>query len=267
MRTGIPTLLLLPSLVLAVPPGTPMSDFGPSQVSLGLFFDHSGQDVFQEAAPSVLNTTGLSIEYAPWPYLAVGAFGGAAEFDVDVPEGSIDSSLGYNTGFSFYGGGSLKLATPRFLSGTTRLVAQATAGYLRAEDDFGNVKAGIMTNSGASAQVLAWGRLNLVLGGEFQALLRGEQTSSLEKTPRIFGISEPVGVMDYLRGLAGIEYYFNARNRPFVSVAIRPTGASGWHDHLGLRNGSISVTLGAIATLPKKGKNEVNEEEPGLEED
>ena len=28
-----------------------MSDFGPSQVSLGLFFDHSGQDLFEDGLP------------------------------------------------------------------------------------------------------------------------------------------------------------------------------------------------------------------------
>jgi hypothetical protein len=245
-----------------------MSDFGPNQVALGLFFDHSGQDLFKEPAPSLLNTTGLGVEYAPWPWLAVGAFGGAAEFDVDVPDGKEGDTAfkGYDGNYSFYGGGTLKLATPRFASGTTRFVAQASAAYLNSEDENENAKKGFMTNSGVTLQSLAWGRLNFVVGAEFQALLEGEQTSSVTKDPEPFGVSA-TGPIDYVRGILGIEYYFKGANKPFVSLSFRPNGAIGWHDHLGLRNASIAVTLGAMATLPAKGKNQINEEEPGLAED
>lgn len=266
MKTTAFCLLLAPVLALGVPPGAPLSDLGPSQVSLGLFFDHSGQDLSEEIFPSMLNTMGLSAEYAPWPYVAFGIFAGAAEFDVDVPDDRTNdtASKGFNSGLSFSGGGSLKLSTPHFLSGTTRFVAHGTAAYFNATDDFENEKRGIMTNTGLTLQVLAWGRVNFVLGGEFQALLEGEQRSAIRDDPEPFGLSAPVGPVDYLRGLAGIEYYFPGKNRPFISIAVRPTGVSGWHDHLGLRNASVSVTLGAITTLLSNGKNQVQEEEPGL---
>lgn len=269
MRFAALTALLLPALALGFPPGTPMSDFGPSQVALGLFFDHSGQDLFEESAPSVLNTTGVGVEYAPWPYLALGVFGGGAEFDVDVPDNQINdtSALGFNTGYSFYGGGSLKLATPRMVNGTSRLVLFGSAGYVNAKDDFKNEKRGVVCNAGGSLQFLTWGKLNFVVGGEFQAILEGEQTSSLTRDPQPFGISAPAGAMDYMRGLVGVEYYFKGKNQPFVSVAFRPTGAANWHDNLGLRNASVSVVLGAIATINMKGTNQVQEEEPGLSED
>ena len=66
-----------------------------------------------------------------------------------------------------------------------------------------------------------------------------------------------------MRGIVGVEYYFKGKNRPFVSVAFRPTGAIGWHDELGLRNASISVSLGAMATLGKE-KPDAGEDEPGM---
>ena len=61
-----------------------------------------------------------------------------------------------------------------------------------------------------------------------------------------------------------VEYYFKGPNRPFISLAFRPTGALGFEDKLGLRGGAIGITLGAIATLPTKGKTQIEEEEPGL---
>jgi hypothetical protein len=247
-----------------------MSDFGPNQVSMSLFFDHSGQDLFEEFAPSMLNTMGLSADYAPWPYLSVGVFGGGAELDVDVPDGRVgeDSAFGFNTGLSLYGGASGKLATPRFAGETTRLVAHGSAGWFNAEDDNRNVKRGLMCNAGATLQFLAWGRLNIVLGGEFQAIVLGEQESPLTTAPVPFGMSAPSGPVDYMRGVIGVEYFFKGKNQPFLSVAVRPTGATDLHDHLGLRNASISVSLGAIATLPSKwGGSQIQEEEPGLAED
>lgn len=266
MKRFAPCLLLLPALALGAPPGAPMSDLGASQVALGLFFDHSGQDLYENGYPSMLNTMGLSADYAPWPYLAVGAFAGAAEFDVDVPEELSEDTAakGFNGALSFYGGASLKLATPRFAGGAMRFVAYGTGGYFDAADEFENQRRGIMCQSGLTLQYLAWGRVNFVLGGEFQAIVMGEQRNALRDDPEPFGMSAPAGAMDYLRGLAGVEVYFAGKNRPFISVAVRPTGATDWHDNLGLRNASISITLGAIATLTSKGKNQVQEEEPGL---
>lgn len=269
MRFAALTALLLPALALGSPPGMPMSDFGPSQVALGLFFDHSGQDLFENSSPSVLNTTGLGVEYAPWPYLALGVFGGGAELDVDVPDAQVGdtSAYGYNTGYSLFGGASMKAASPRFVNGTSRLVLYGSAGYVDAKDDFKNEKRGLLCNAGGSFQYLALGKLNFVVGGEFQALLEGEQTSPLRQDPEPFGLSAPAGALDYMRGLVGVEYYFKGKNQPFISVAFRPTGATNWHDNLGLRNASVSVVLGAIATINTKGKNQVQEEEPGLSED
>ena len=54
-----------------------------------------------------------------------------------------------------------------------------------------------------------------------------------------------------------MEYFFKGKNRPFLSVAFRPTGATDWHEHLGLRNASVSITLGAITTLPGKGPGQI----------
>jgi hypothetical protein len=270
MRNGLLAALLLPALAPGLPPGAPMSDFGPSQVALGLYFDHSGQDFFEDYSPAMLNTTGLSLDYAPWSMLSLGLFAGAAELDVDVPDDRVDDTAakGFNTGFSFHGGASARLATPRFASGTTRLVAFGTGGWFDAEDDQENRKRGLMTNAGLTVQYLALGKLNLVMGGEFQFLLFGEQTSSIRKEPERFGLSVPaLEPQHYVRGLVGVEWFFQGRNKPFVSLAFRPTGSTGWHEHLGLRDGSVSITLGAIATLPGKGKNQIQEDEPGLAED
>jgi hypothetical protein len=247
-----------------------MSDFGPNQVSMSLFFDHSGQDLFEESAPSMLNTMGLSADYAPWPYLSIGVFGGGAELDVDLPDSRVgdDSAFGFDTDLSLYGGASGKLATPRFAGGTTRLVAHGSAAWFNAEDANRNVKRGLMCNAGATLQFQAWGRMNFVLGGEFQAILRGEQESPLTTSAQPFGLAAPSGPIDYMRGIIGVEYFFKGKNQPFLSVAVRPTGATNVHDHLGLRNASISVSLGAIATLPSKwGGSQIQEEEPGLAED
>lgn len=263
---GLLGALALPAA--AYPPGSPMSDFGPSQISLGLFADHSGQDLFEEGAPSVLNTFGLSLDYAPWPYLALGMFGGGAELDTDVPDSRLNDpkAVGFNTGLSLYGGAAGKLATPRF-GDAWRLVVHGSSAWFNAEDDFGNVKRGILSNAGGSLQFLVRGRLNLVLGGEFQVIPWGEQLGPNDDRAEAFGISEQSGVMDYMRGLVGVEWFFKGKNQPFVSVAFRPTGAIGWHDHLGLRNASVSISLGAIATLPGKGKNRVDDEdEPPVED-
>lgn len=255
--------LLLPALGLGQPPGTPMSEFGPSQVSLASFFDHSGQDLFVEGYPSLLNTTGFGLEYAPWTYVQLGIFGGVSEFDVALPESRVGEpdAAAYNTDYRFTGGGTLKLATPRFASGTTRFVAYGSAAYLDSEDELGNSKKGKLYQAGATVQYMFRDRLNFVLGGEFRAL-DGEQVSSLGAYAP-FGITAPSGIVDKMRGLVGVEYFFKGRNRPFVSIAFRPTGSIGWHDELGLRNASISISLGAMATLAKSGET-YEEDESGL---
>jgi hypothetical protein len=264
MKYRLAAVLCLPALAAAVPPGMPMSDFGPSQVALSAFFDHSGQDLFESGSPSVMNTTGMSADYAPWQFLQAGLFGGATEFDVALPKERLKDSaaFAFNTDYSFSAGASLKLATPRFASGTTRAVAFGSAMWFDNEDAVGNGKTGLVYDAGLTVQYMIRNRLNLVLGGEFYAIA-GDQKSANGGGTQPFSMSQPDGLVDFGRGIVGVEWYFKGKNRPFVGVAFRPTGSLGWDDDLGLRGGSISVTLGAMATLGKK-QPEAGEDEPGM---
>lgn len=268
MRVGMhrtaAAALLLPVWAFCFPPGSPMSDFGPAQVSLAAYFDHSGQDLFEDPAPSLLNSTGFSLDYAPWTFLQFGLFGGATEFDVALPKTRLGDSaaVAYNSDYSLSAGGSLKLATPRFASGTTRAVAFGSLAYLDSKDEPGNAKTGIIYNGGATVQYMLRNSLNFVLGGEYYAVF-GDQTSATGNRIEPFGLSESEGIIDHLRGIVGVEYYFKGKNRPFVSIAFRPTGAIDWHDELGLRNASISISLGAMATLGKE-KPDAGEDDPGM---
>jgi hypothetical protein len=256
--------LLLPGMGFSFPPGSPMSEFGPAQVSLAAYFDHSGQDLFEDGSPSVLNSTGFSLDYGAWPYLQFGLFGGVTEFDVGLPDSRLGDSLAFafNTDYTFSAGGSMKAATPRFAYGTTRLVGFGSLTYIDSEDKPGNAKTGLIYNGGASIQYMLLGKVNFVLGGEYFAVY-GDQTSAAGGTTVPFGMTEASGIIDHMRGIVGMEYFFKGRNKPFISVAFRPTGNMGWHDELGLRNASISVSLGAMATLGKE-KPDAGEEEPGL---
>ncbi len=258
--------LLVPALGLCFPPGAPMSDFGPSQVSLSAFFDHSGQDLFsdEDQTASVLNSTGLSLDYGPWQCLQFGLFGGVTEFDVALPDSRLGdtAAFAYNSDYTFSGGASLKLATPRFASGTTRLVAFGSLTYINSKDVPGNSKTGLIYDGGASIQYLFLDRINLVLGGEFYTVY-GDQKRASDGRMQPFGTSNPSGLVDYFRGLVGLEYYFKGKNHPFLSIAFRPTGNIGWQDQLGLRNASISVSLGAMATLGKE-KQDTGDEDAGM---
>jgi hypothetical protein len=241
-----------------------MSEFGPSQVAVSLFFDHSGQDLYENPAPSVFNSTGLTADYAPWPYVQIGVFAGADEFDVGVPDAqkSDTSKHSFNSDYQLLMGAEAKLATPRFLSNKVRLVAYGSGAYLNNSDDPGNVRKGFAYTAGGNVQVAPWKGLNLVLGGEFYAI-DGEQVGARDRKTQPFGVSS-AAITDYMRGLVGVEYFFKGPNRPFISVSFRPTGAIGWDDQLGLRNGSVCVSLGAIATLPGKGKDKGSDEEQSV---
>ncbi len=246
------------------PPGSPMSEFGPSQVSVAAFFDHSGQDLFVEGYPSLLNTTGLSLDYAPWPYIQMGIFGGGGELDAVVPVNLLSDTTkhDYLTDYGLYGGASVKLATPRFLSNTTRLVSYGSAGYLKSSDALGNSKTPIIYNGGVSIQFMVMEKLNFVVGGEYYAW-DGEQKSATGQVSKNLGISKPGGDTDYLRGLVGVEYFFKGKSRPFISVAFRPNAKIGWRNNMGLQNGSISISLGAMTNLGKT-KNQTGDDEPSL---
>lgn len=254
--TKIAVTLFIPTLAFCVPPGSPMSEFGPSQVALSVFYDHSGQDVYLDPAPSVLNTTGLSVDYGPWQYLQVGLYGGAAELDIAVPEAKVSdtSAHSFNTNYTVFGGVSGKLATPHFAANMLRGVGYGSLGYVNNSDANKNNRMVFVYNAGASIQCLLMTRLNLILGGEFYAFEGTQKNSKVADQP--FGVSAPNGTADYFRGLIGVEYFFKGKNKPFVSVAFRPTPNIGWNDDLGISNASISISLGAIASF---GKGNVND--------
>jgi hypothetical protein len=251
-------VLLVPALAaMASPPGSPMSEFGPSQVGVGIFFDHSGQNVFREKAPSVMNQAGLSLSYAPWPYLQYGVFGGGAEFDISAPvarQTGATAPRSFDGDYSFFGGATAKLATPRVLSNTSRLVAFGAGTYFNNEDKNKNVKKGMLFNAGGSFQFLIHKRLNLVAGAEFYALDGSQVSSTGGSQP--FGLTTGHGGLDYVRALVGADYFLEGKNHPFISVAFRPSSGLGWNDNLGLRGGSVSICFGAIATLRGEGEDE-----------
>ena len=247
---------------MASPPGSPMSEFGPSQVGVGLFFDHSGQNVFREKAPSVMNEAGMSVDYAPWPYLQYGVFGGGAEFDVSVPASRQTGTAvprSFDGDYAFFGGGSTKLATPRIFSNTSRVVAFGAGTYFNNEDKDKNVKKGMLYNAGGTVQVLVNKRLNLVAGAEFYALDGSQQSSTGSSQP--FGLTTGDGGLDYVRAIVGFDYFLKGKNHPFISLAFRPSSGLGWNDNLGLRGGSISICLGAIATLGGDGQEQDGSED------
>jgi len=234
----------------ATPSGAPLSEIQPKQLSLGVYIDHSGQPLYDVASPSVLNTTGLSVEYGVINFVNVGLFAGAAEFDVDIPPHGSDTNRVFNSNFSPYGGLSAKVASPRFLTGTSRIVGFGQAAYINTEDDAGNVREGLVYNTGLTWQTDWRERMNFVIGGEFYAI-DGKQQTALGGAKKPFGVNAPE-VTDYFRGLVGVEYFFKGPNRPFISLLFRPTGALGYNDNLGLEGGSISLTFGAITSFGKQ---------------
>jgi hypothetical protein len=193
----------------------------------------------------------------------MGVFGGAGELDVVVPENQLSDTTNhdYLTDYGLYGGASAKLASPRFLSNTTRLVAFGSAGYLNSSDALGNSKSPFIYNAGGSMQFMVMEKLNFVLGGEYYAW-DGEQKSAKEVVTK-FGLSKPTGTTDYLRGLVGVEYFFKGKSRPFISIAFRPNAKLGWKNDMGLQGGSISISLGAMTNLGKS-KSQTGEDEPSL---
>lgn len=251
MRLGwkpILSALVMPVLVVALPPGAPMSEFGPKQVAVSAYFDHNGISLYEEGAPALFNVAGMGLEYAPWPFVQVGLFGGGAEFDIGVPENRLNDTTAhaFNAGYSMTGGAGLKLATPRIARDQLRLVAYGNASWFSAEDGAKNLRQGFYYQAGASLQWAPVPSLNFVLGGEYHAL-DGEQENST-------GASQPFGLtqatpVDVFRGLAGIEYVFPQKNRPFISLSFRPTGALGWDKKMGLQNASLCFTFGVIADL------------------
>jgi hypothetical protein len=254
----------------ATPPGATLSELKAKQMALGLYFDQSGQQLFEDGSQSLLNTTGAALEYALADYVQVGGFLGAAELQVDVPPGYKDGDLVngqtlrvFDPGYSLYYGLTAKLASPRFLLGMARFVGYGQANFIDAEDDAGNKKEGTFYHAGLTGQVEYRG-FNFVLGGEFYALVDGEQRSARGGSKQPFGLHAPAGNLDYARGIVGVEYFFKGAKRSFVSVVFRPTGSLGYDDAFGLQGGSVAVTLGAITGFAKQSDQPVDDESRSL---
>ncbi len=230
----------------ATPSGNPVVEFGPQQLLVGFYFDHSGQEVFNDNTPSVFNTTGLNIGYAPWKFLQVGGFIGVAEFDVAKPQSKrhIDTVGSFNSDYRLHGGGSLKLVAPIWES--LSIFGSGSGAYHEATDGLGNYKE-VRELSGAAGMMWRFGRLfNVAMGAEY-FLLDGEQRNNLQHGVKFANL-------DQYRGLLALEFFpphssLTSKGIPYISLSFRPTGSIGWNDRLGLQNASIAISLGFISDL------------------
>jgi len=241
-------IALIAGSAVAAPPGSPMTEFGPRQVAVSAFFDHNGLTFYEDPATSILNTAGLAVEYAPWRYLQVGAFGGASELDIAVPDRRMNdpNAHSFDGDYSFTGGATAKAATPRLFQDALRLVGYGSGAWFQVEDAAGNIRRGMYYQGGATLQYAIGRSFNLALGGEYHAV-DGEQENT-RKEVQPFGLNAATD-FDALRGVVGVEYTFPQKNRPFISLSFRPTGSLDWDDRLGLKNGSIAVSFGVIADI------------------
>ncbi len=255
----IASLLLLALTVEAYPPGSPMTEFGPNQMALGVYLEQSGQNVFAENVPSFLNTTGVNLDYAPLQYLQLGVFGGGGTFDNDIQKTSESKPniQRFESGFMWQGGVSTKLATPRFIKNSTRLVTYGSANYFSATSSKSSVYVAksFVYEVGGSVQILVHPKFNLVLGGEFMAF-DGTHTNDKGKESAFSNVPE-----DQFRGLIGFEYYVMGKNKSYISVALRPSQNFGWEDKHGFTGAALSISLGAISITSQKGNLENGEED------
>jgi hypothetical protein len=250
----------------ALPPGAPMSDFGPKQVAISASFDHNGLFLYDDKSPCIFNSVGLGAEYAPWRFIQIGAFVGAAEFDIGVPPSRINDSnaFAFNSSYNLTGGGSLKLATPRFARESLRLVVYGSAQWLQAQDDFSNERLGLYYQTGGSIQWSPMAQLTLVFGGEYHTLDGTQKNGAGAQSG--FGL-EGLTSVEYMRGLIGVEYVLPQKNRPFMNVSLRPTGGLGWEENLGIQGASLSVTFGVMTDIGKATVGHQEEENFGHLED
>jgi hypothetical protein len=249
MKT-IQCLAMMALTTWALPPGAPMSDFGPKQFALSASFDHNGLSLFEDAYPCVFNSVGLGAEYAPWRFIQLGIFVGASEFDIGVPESRLNdaTAFAFNSDYNFTGGGTAKLATPRFARESLRLVVYGSAQWMNAEDGYSNERSGLYYQAGGSLQWSPITQLTIVLGGEYHTL-DGTQKNATGSEGG-FGL-EGLTAVEYMRGLVGVEYVLPQKNRPFMNISLRPTGNLGWDSQLGVRSASISVTFGVMTDIGK----------------
>lgn len=259
-------IVLSAATIWALPPGAPMSDFGPKQFALTASFDHNGLLLYDDGSPSILNTVGLGAEYAPWRMIQLGVFLGATEFDIAVPESRKNDprAFAFNSDYNFSGGASIKLASPRFAGESLRLVAYGSGQWVQAKDSFGNERFGLYYQAGGSLQWSPIPRLTLVLGGEYHALDGTQKNSAGRELP--FGL-EGLTPVEAGRGLVGVEYVMPQKNRPFFNVSLRPTGNIGWNEKLGIQGASLSVTFGVMTDIGSATVGHQEEEDFGPLED
>lgn len=244
----------------SAPPGATLGEIGPNQASVGIFYDHSGQDLYESPAASVLNTAGVVAEYGPLPYFQIGAFAGGAEFDVAVPDtrqGDSDAK-GFDSDYSALFGGLVKATSPRFVDGTMRVTGFGQASYFNAEDPAGNSRRGLYYLAGGALQWEWRRKLNIAVGGEWRAIDGTQENSLGDDAP--FGLNNASGT-EAFRALLAFEYTFAGKNKPFVSLVLRSGGEPDWDDDLGIRNASICLTMGAIATFAKSAQDLPPEED------
>ena len=243
----------------AHPPDAPLAAYGPAKMAAGFYFDHSGQDIFDDSqrTPSLLNTTGGQVTFAPFRVLHFGAYIGAAEFDHKAPRDDPDGPA-FNADFNLTYGGCAKAFTPGFLSDRMRVFASGSAGHFKVEDDFKNVRKAWEFHAGLGVQYTPLKLLTIGVGGELY-VLDGEQEHT-----SVSGVG--FGNRDYYRGLLSFELCPKTNSefiegQPFISLSFRFTGDMGWDDDLGLKNASLNVSVGWITDfLYGKYKEEQEEE-------
>lgn len=226
----------------ALSPGGPFYDYGPAKMSLGAFYDHSGQTIYdvENSTQSVLNSTGIQATYAPWRWIQLGGSLGTAEFDHEKNKTSIDP---FNGTYQLYWGGSAKLYTPRFAKNRMLLLMYGSVNQVEAKDG-SNIRDIWEYHAGLAAGISFTKTLSMYLGSEFY-FLDGEQKNSLNDR-------EPFGNQDLVRGLLAFEYVPKnsssaLRGSPYISFEIRPTPNYGYSQSLGLKNTSLSVSIGVTS--------------------
>jgi hypothetical protein len=129
-----------------------------------------------------------------------------------------------------------------------RVSAFGQASYFNAEDAVGNGRKGLNYLAGGAFQWEWQRKLNIGFGGEWLAIDGTQKNSLGDEAP--FGLHSASGTEEF-RGLLAFEYTFSGKNKPFISVVFRSGAEPDWDDNVGIRNGSIAVTMGAIANFSK----------------
>ncbi|MBF0431848.1 MAG: hypothetical protein HQK83_11250 [Fibrobacteria bacterium] len=237
------------SSALAFPPAGPLTDYGPAKMAGAIFFDHSGQDIFEgaEETESILNTGGFHLSYAPFKMVQLGLYVGGAEFDHHAPANKPDTAY-FDSEFKITGGATGKLVSPHFLYDKARVFVYGMAGYLEAKDTYQNVRQLNVYQSGIGFQFQIMKSLNAALGFEAFFIDGNQANTSVGLGENPFGINTPY------RGMISLEYYPKTyrdlwENQPFFSITVRGAPGIGLDNNLGLKNASIAVSVGMITNF------------------